>query len=99
MKICKCCGDEYNRTNSNLCGRCEKKAPLLPRYVKARDELRRLTGWTEKRGADKKGLIKTLSKRLSAVSLGTVAVALAHCLCLMTSGLVATSLCWRLFHC
>ena len=54
MKICKCCGDEYNRTNSNLCGRCEKKAPLLPRYVKARDELRRLTGWTEKRGADKK---------------------------------------------
>lgn len=51
MKICNFCGAEHNRSNS-MCGACYHKYKLSPRFVKARDELRRLTGLAEKSGGD-----------------------------------------------
>jgi hypothetical protein len=43
-KICKYCGDKYSGKEKDTCGRCKKNAPLLPRFTKARDELRELCG-------------------------------------------------------
>jgi hypothetical protein len=43
-KTCKYCGDKYSGKEKDTCGRCKKNAPLLPRFAKARDDLRELFG-------------------------------------------------------
>ena len=52
MKTCKYCGKKYDRSNKVVCSACYHKQELIPRFIKARDELRRLTNWTEKHGGD-----------------------------------------------
>lgn len=45
IKICKYCGVEFRSHHGRVaCGGCNYKSALLPRFVWARDELRRLTG-------------------------------------------------------
>jgi hypothetical protein len=42
MEVCKWCGNEYENRNrrDRCCTKCETKTPLLPSFVRARDELR-----------------------------------------------------------
>lgn len=44
-RICKYCGVEYsNRPNKSMCNRCAEMSPLLPRFRKARDDIREWCG-------------------------------------------------------
>ena len=44
--VCKYCGEHFKQTGKypDICAKCADKAALLPRFVKARDDLRELHG-------------------------------------------------------
>jgi hypothetical protein len=47
VKICKYCGIEYNPRRGyryGMCGNCSCKSVLLPKFIKARDDLREQLG-------------------------------------------------------
>lgn len=44
MKICKCCGKEFQGTQKDFCLNCFHKKALMPRFEKARDKIRRSAG-------------------------------------------------------
>ena len=48
MRVCKYCGDELTarviKANRHICEGCKAKSPLLPRFVAARDRLRKKAG-------------------------------------------------------
>lgn len=46
VEVCKYCGKEYvpNGNRANTCGGCNHKAILMPKFVKARDDLREKLG-------------------------------------------------------
>lgn len=44
MKTCKYCGNEYSGTSKDTCANCVTKRALIPRFVQARDTIRRKTG-------------------------------------------------------
>lgn len=48
MRVCKYCGCELTarviKANRHICEGCKNKSPLLPRFVAARDRLRKKAG-------------------------------------------------------